>query len=193
MGDINKLFFEIIDNFQNGFIVTNEKGDILYVNSTFCDLLGYEKSNIVNNKKIWELNYNINTYALFNKKIQDLEHINNSKKYYTYIKKDGTLLSCMIQNCIYKDVKSEKTYYFSIIHNTSTTLYTENYFSFKKEITNNIEKLKIPLFTIMTSVSAFRLKDELNLKLTDDDVKLNLDAIENSANRLNNLIKNLNT
>ena len=56
MGDINKLFFEIIDNFQNGFIVTNEKGDILYVNSTFCDLLGYEKSNIVNNKKIWELN-----------------------------------------------------------------------------------------------------------------------------------------
>ncbi|AXX92752.1 hypothetical protein CPU12_02675 [Malaciobacter molluscorum LMG 25693] len=191
MSQLNNLFFQIIDNFPNGFILFDENANILYTNSVFTDLLGYEKNYLLNKKKLWELDYHINSPELFKQKITNLMRIKKSNRFSIYIKNDGTLYRCQKQNFSFMNNENETNYFFSIIDNKNDTILEQNYFYSQKLLNEKIDTLRIPLFTIFSSISAFKLKNELNLPLTEQEINLNIDAIEKSANQLNNLIKTL--
>lgn len=191
MSQLNNLFFQIIDNFPNGFILFDENANILYINNVFSKLLGYEKNLVLNEKKLWELDYHINSPELFERKITNLKKIKKSNRFSIYVKNDGTLYKCQKQNFAFESNGNQENYFFSIIDDKTDTILDKDYIFIQKVLNEKIDSLKIPLFTIFTSISAFKLKNELNLPLSNEEINLNIDAIEKSATQINDLINTM--
>lgn len=185
----NSLLFDSIKNLKYGVILVDEMGKILYTNRYFDKLLAY-KDNELLNKKIWQINYILNSEDEYKNIIKKLDKNRVTKIITKYIKKDRKIIDCNCSICIIN--QDNKEYYFSIVKideflNKKLDLSEYNYF--KEELQNFIKDIKQPLITIETAINAFELKIHFGLEITSKDIEVNLDGVKKCVKDLNILLK----